>query len=137
LSTYFEKQKNLYYDNLTNVRTKNDMLQWLKYFLVGIAQTAKQSAQTLSNIIELKAKQEHKIQSEFGKRIKTGLLLHNYLLTRPLVTIKDVQEICKISAKSAGELVVLFETKQILKEYTGNFRNRIFMYRAYLDLFND
>lgn len=137
LSRYFEKQKNLYTDNLTNVRTKNDMLQWLKYFLVGIAQTAKQSAQTLSNIIELKAKQEHKIQSEFGKRIKTGLLLHNYLLTRPLVTIKDVQEICKISAKSAGELVVLFETKQILKEYTGNFRNRIFMYRTYLDLFND
>lgn len=137
LSTYFEKQKNLYYDNLTNVRTKNDMLQWLKYFLVGIAQTAKQSSQTLSNIIELKAKHEQRIQSEFGKRIKTGLLLHNYLLTRPLVTIKDVQEICKISAKSAGELVVLFETKQILKEYTGNFRNRIFMYRAYLDLFND
>jgi Fic family protein len=137
LSTYFEKQKNLYYDNLTNVRTKNDMLQWLKYFLVGIAQTAKQSSQTLSNIIELKAKQEQKIQSEFGKRIKTGLLLHNYLLTRPLVTIKDVQEICKISAKSAGELVALFESKQILKEYTGNFRNRIFMYRAYLDLFND
>jgi Fic family protein len=137
LSTYFEKQKNLYYDNLTNVRTKNDMLQWLKYFLVGIAQTAKQSSQTLSNIIELKAKQEQKIQSEFGKRIKTGLLLHNYLLTRPLVSIKDVQEICKISAKSAGELVALFESKQILKEYTGNFRNRIFMYRAYLDLFND
>lgn len=137
LSTYFEKQKNLYYDNLTNVRTKNDMLQWLKYFLVGIAQTAKQSSQVLSNIIELKAKQEQKIQSEFGKRIKTGLLLHNYLLTRPLVTVKEVQEICKISAKSAGELVALFETKQILKEYTGNFRNRIFMYRAYLDLFND
>jgi len=137
LSTYFEKQKNLYYDNLTNVRTKNDMLQWLKYFLVGIAQTAKQSSQTLSNIIELKAKQEHKIQSEFGKRIKTGLLLHNYLLTRPLVAVKDVQEICNISAKSAGELVTLFESKQILKEYTGNFRNRIFMYRAYLDLFND
>jgi Fic family protein len=116
LSTYFEKQKNLYYDNLTNVRTKNDMLQWLKYFLVGIAQTAKQSSQVLSNIIELKAKQEQKIQSEFGKRIKTGLLLHNYLLTRPLVTVKEVQEICKISAKSAGELVALFETKQILKE---------------------
>jgi hypothetical protein len=54
-----------------------------------------------------------------------------------LVTVKEVQEICKISAKSAGELVALFETKQILKEYTGNFRNRIFMYRAYLDLFND
>ena len=32
LSSYFEKDKNLYYDNLTRVRTHNDMLQWIKFF---------------------------------------------------------------------------------------------------------
>ncbi|MFC1731443.1 Fic family protein, partial [candidate division KSB1 bacterium] len=40
LSTYFEKNKALYYNNLSMVRTKNDMLQWIKYFLVGIEQTS-------------------------------------------------------------------------------------------------
>jgi len=29
LSSYFEKDKNLYYDNLTRVRTHNDILQWI------------------------------------------------------------------------------------------------------------
>jgi len=137
LSSYFEKDKSLYYDNLTRVRSQNDLLQWVKYFLVGVAQTAKQAVQTLSNIIELKANTENIIQTQFGKRIKTGMLLHNHLLIQPLVSIKDVQEICKLSPKSAGDLVSLFEQKKVLTEFTGNFRNRIFMYSPYLNLFND
>ncbi|MDX2196423.1 MAG: Fic family protein [Cytophagales bacterium] len=137
LSSYFEKDKNLYYENLTRVRTNNDILLWIKYFLVGIAQTAQQAVETLSRIIILKEATENTIQHEFGKRIKTGLLLHNYLLKQPLVTIKDVQMLCKLSPKAAGDLVALFEDRKLLKEYTGLFRNRIFMYEPYLNIFND
>lgn len=137
LSSYFEKEKNLYYDNLTKVRTKNDMVQWIKYFLVGIAQTSKKAVETLSNIIALKTSTELIIQTEFGKRIKTGYTLHNYLLKQPLVSIKEVQGVCSLSAKAAGELVSLFEEKGILKEYTGHSRNRLFAYMSYLDLFDD
>ena len=46
LSAFFEKNKSLYYDNLTFVRTKNDMIQWLKYFLVGVAETAENATTT-------------------------------------------------------------------------------------------
>ena len=135
LSSYFEKDKNLYYDNLTRVRTHNDMRQWIKYFLVGIAQTASQAVKTLSNIIELKAKTEILIQNEFGKRIKTALILYNYLLKTPLISVKDVEEVCGLRPKYAGELVKLFEDKHILKEYSGQARNRIFVYEEYLNLF--
>lgn len=137
LSSYFEKDKNLYYDNLSRVRTHNEMLQWLKYFLVGIAQTASQAVQTLSNILELKNKNEILIQNELGKRIKTGLLLHNYILTQPLLTIKEVQKVCNLTAKTAGDLVSQFVEKGILKELTGQYRNRIFIYDDYLKMFND
>ena len=115
LSSYFEKDKNLYYDNLTRVRTHNDILQWIKYFLVGIAQTARQATDTLSNIFSLKLQNEHIIQNQFGKRIKTGLQLHNYLFKQPLVTVKNVQDETKLSAKAAGELIALFEKNGFLK----------------------
>ncbi len=136
LSSYFEKDKNLYYDNLTRVRTHNDMMQWIKYFLVGIAQTAKQATQTLDNIISLKTNNEKIIQTNFGKRIKTGLLLHNHLLEQPLLSIKDVQSVSGLSPKAAGELVKQMVENEILKEFTGQFRNRIFIYGKYLDLFS-
>lgn len=137
LSSYFEKEKSLYYDNLTRVRTHNDMIQWIKYFLVGVAQTAKQATQTLSNIISLKAEHERIIQTQFGKRLKTGLTLHNYLLKQPLVTAKEVQQVCSLSPKAAGDLINAFAEKQMLREYTGQSRNRIFAYEPYLELFND
>jgi Fic family protein len=50
LSAFFEKNKGLYYDNLTFVRTKNDMKQWLKYFLVGVAETAESALLETSNV---------------------------------------------------------------------------------------
>jgi Fic family protein len=137
LSTFFEKDKNLYYDNLTRVRTHNDMMQWIKYFLVGIAQTAQLATQTLDNIISLKKEHESLIQETFGKRIRTGLILYNHLLKQPLVTVKEVQSVCDLSAKSAGDLIDLFVSKKILKELTGQFRNRIFMYEPYLNLFSE
>ncbi len=35
LSDFFERNKSLYYDNLTNVRHKNDLVQWIKFFFGG------------------------------------------------------------------------------------------------------
>lgn len=137
LSSFFEKEKNLYYDNLTRVRTHNDLLQWIKYFLVGIIQTTQLATQTLDNIISLKSEHEKIIQTHFGKRIKNGFILHNYLLKQPLITVKEVQNLCELSAKSAGDLIALFVDRKILKELTGQFRNRIFMYEPYLNLFNE
>ena len=137
LSSFFEKDKNLYYDNLTRVRTHNDLTQWIKYFLVGITQTAQLATQTLDNIISLKNKHEGLIREHFGKRIKTGFVLHNYLLEQPLVSVKEVQGVCDLSAKAAGDLINLFVEKGILKELTGKFRNRIFMYEPYLRLFSE
>jgi Fic family protein len=119
------------------VRTGNDITQWIKYFLVGIAQTSQKAAETLGNIIALKMKTEQLIQAEFGRRIKSALLLHNYLLEQPLVSIKEVQKTCSLSPKSAGELVTLFEEKLVLKEFTGQHRNRIFAYESYLNLFDN
>ncbi len=137
LSAYFEKDRNLYYDRLTRVRTHNELLQWIKFFLVGISQTSQKAVEVLNKILDLKSNSEQIIQTEFGKRIKMGLLLHSYLLKQPVVSIKDVQIELGLSAKSAGELIKLFEDRKIIKQFAGNFRNRVYMYHSYLNLFED
>jgi len=54
LSKFFEKHKSTYYDNLTLVREKNDMSRWLKFFLIGVRDTAIESADALSQVLHLK-----------------------------------------------------------------------------------
>lgn len=134
LSVFFEKNKNLYYDNLTRVREKNDMIQWLKYFLVGVEETASQAVKTLGEILELKENTEKKIQQNFGKRAHSAFLLLNELFKKPVTDVKRTQATCSLSPKAANDLIAKMEDHGILKEVTGQNRNRLFMFQDYLDV---
>ncbi len=135
ISVYFEKNKGLYYDNLTWVRTKSDMKQWLKYFLVGIAETAEKSSQTLLNILELKEEIENKISNEFGRKSQQGILLLQYLLKKPSITVNQAKEAIALSYNAANSLITDFIKAGILKEVTGYNRNRVFIFHQYLKQF--
>lgn len=135
LSSYFEKNKSLYYDNLTGVRMKNDMHQWLKYFLVGLEQTAAQAVTNLSKILILKTELEGRLQADFGRRSGTALKLMNSLFEHPVINISNAQKISNISKKAANELVSIFEQEKILVETTGQSRNRVFVFQKYLNIF--
>ena len=135
LSEFFEKNKTLYYDNLELVRTKNDIGQWLKFFLTGVIQTAENGEATLHKITDLKATIEREKILTMGKRAKQGSVLLHALFSKPVVTTKDVQNITGLSPKAANDLVQAFLTAGILKETTGYQRNRVFSFEEYLRLF--
>ena len=136
LSTYFEKRKDLYYDNLDRIRTKNDMKQWIKYFLVGIEQTAAQAAQTLSDILKFKEEVEKKLRANYGRRSHKAILLLHELLRNPFITVDQASRVCGITYKAANNLVKSFQDDELLIEMTGNSRNRLFVFDKYLKIVN-
>lgn len=135
LSTYFEKRKDLYYDNLNSVRVNNDMTHWIKYFLVGIEQTAALASQTLSKILEFKDSIENHVRANYGRRSTTAILLIHKLMQNPVVTVDDAAHLCGISYKSANDIVKLLCTDRYLVESTGQSRNRLFRFKTYTDIF--
>ena len=136
LSEFFEKNKTLYYDNLTFVRTKNDLIQWIKFFLTGIIQTADNSVATLQRIIELKNYIEREKIVRMGKRSKTAIDFLHKLFSQPVISIKTVQQMTNLSPKAATELVKIFVEQKILTETTGYQRNRVFIFEEYVRMFN-
>ncbi|MDD5191286.1 MAG: Fic family protein [Dehalococcoidales bacterium] len=135
LSDYFEKNKTLYYDNLEKVRIKNDMGQWLKFFLTGVIQTAENGVSTLHQITDLKTKIEKDKVLLLGKRAKQGSVLLTALFSQPVVTVKEIQSITGLSPKAANDLVQAFLNAGIVNETTGYQRNRVFVFEDYLKLF--
>lgn len=135
LSSYFDRNKSHYYDNLTLVRSKNDMTQWLKYFLTGMVDTAENAVATLSRVIALKNELEVYINQSFGRRSHSATILLQQLFHNPLLTIQRAKDVCQLSFKSANNLVTDFMNEGILKEMTGQSRNRMFVFERYLDLF--
>ena len=134
LSDFFERHKGQYYDALTRVRTSNDLEHWIKFFLVGVAETARNGKMTFEKIIALRESSEEKIMG-IGKRTRVGKELLRALYTQPIVNTRQVQNKLKISAPSAHSLIAKFEELGILKETTGYKRNRLFSFAEYIKIF--
>lgn len=134
LSDFFEKNKALYYDNLTRVRTHNDLTQWLKYFLEGVRSTSENSIQTFKSIIKIRSEAEHKIMS-LGKKQALAKSFLQFLYGNPIADAGDVAEALEINVSTALRLIDDFIKLNILTEVTGFKRNRIFAFDEYIKLF--
>jgi Fic family protein len=134
LSDFFEKNRKLYYDNLTVVRDKNDITQWFKFFLVGIIETAKSGITTFDNVLQLQKNVDIKIQA-LGSRAANAQRVCNYLYQQPIVDTEKISQVTGISMPTAYKLIADLEKMGILEEVTGGQRGRMYVFKNYLDLF--
>lgn len=135
LSDYFDRYKNLYYDYLTGVRKKDDLVKWLKFFLTGIIDTADDSIRVFKEIIILKNKCEGML-FQLGKKGPSAKLLLDYIFHQPTFDAEDCAKATKLSSVSAYSLINDFIRIGILKELTGYKRNRVFYFPELFILFS-
>lgn len=136
LSDYFERNRTNYYDSLNLVRVNNDMEQWLKFFLTGVIDTSRRSKATLENIVALKYDYESKL-AIFGKRAALARNLLILLYSKPVVNYKFVQQKLELTHPTVNRLLTDFQKIGILKEITGQERNRLFAFSDYIALFRN
>jgi Fic family protein len=134
LSDYFERNRQLYYDNLSRVRTHNDLTQWLKFFLEGVYQTAEISIQTFRSIIAIRHDCEQKILL-MGRGAANAKSLLQYLYSEPVVDAQMVADKLNVDISTALRLINNLVKADILKEKTGYKRNRYFAFEQYIALF--
>ena len=136
LSDFFEKHRDYYYDNLMRVRLKNDLEQWIIFFLVGVIETSKSSIQVFKDIIQLKADIENNKIPKMGSKAEKGIQLLRILFQNPITTSKKLVGELSIAPSTANRLLTEFENLGIIKEYTGFKRNRKYIFKDYFEIFN-
>ena len=135
LSDFFERNKGAYYDALTFVRQRNDMDQWIIFFLSAVIETAKKGKATFGKIVALRSRYEREIMG-LGRRAKLAHTLLLHLFSEPAINVVKTAQILNISITAANRLINALEESKILKETTGFSRNRTFLLHEYVDLFN-
>lgn len=135
LSDFFERNKTLYYDNLMRVRTSNDIKQWLKFFLVGIIETAESGVKTFDEILKLKAQTEEKLQT-LGSKTNNALKVLTYLFKKPITDVSTVMRVTGVSLRTAYNIINDLESLGILNEATGSKRDKVYVFNNYLRLFS-
>ncbi len=136
ISDFFENHRANYFDSLSRVRQSNDMEHWVRFFLTGVAETAKKSRETLEKIIDLRKKYENAIENGMGiKRQKLGKELLRGLFSQPIVTIREIESILKVTFPTASAIASDFEKLGLFTERTGRRKDRVFYLTEYLALF--
>ncbi|RTL13431.1 MAG: Fic family protein [Neisseriaceae bacterium] len=135
LSDFIERNKSLYYESLTFVRTQNNLAGWLKFFLTAVIETAKSGVDTFKQILTLKQEIDSVIFS-FGKKSQNAKALVDFLYQKPIISSADIIEPLGVSKPTANLLLSDFVEKGILIEVTGLQRNKLYSFERYLNIFS-
>ena len=133
LSLYLKTHRQIYYDLLQRVRTHGDWEAWLEFFLEGVAETATNAADAAQRAYRLIAADRRKL-GDTGKSAGTTLKLLDHLQAQPLTTIRAAAQATGLSIPTVTKALAICETLGIVSETTGRRRDRVFVYRRYLDL---
>jgi Fic family protein len=133
-SDFFEKHKGLYYDKLTFAREKNDLTNWIIFFLEAIEETSEKAVSSLQKISQLKDELITGKVSTLGRRVANAQRLLDLLFSQPVVSVKQVEKKLELSNFASGNLFKDFLRLGILKEITGHKRNRLFSFTDYLKI---
>lgn len=136
LSDFFERNRMLYFDNLMRARTHNDINQWLKFFLTGVIEISKNGVETFNGIMQLQKNLDLKLQTLGIRRLEAQKII-DYLYKNPVIDASKVEKIINKSKATHYKLIADLERLEILKEISGAQRNKLYVFKEYLDLFNE
>ena len=137
LSYFFKQHRQQYYEELQSVRDSGTWEQWLTFFLSGIVEVSRQATETARRILALREEHRRVITDNFGRAAGNGHRVLEYIYRHPIVSVGDVQGLIETTYPAANGLVARLVKHGILHEFTGQARNRRFMYKSYIDLFHD
>ncbi len=127
LSAYFEAHRQRYYDCLQRVRTDGDWAGWLRFFLTGVAETAREGVRRAAQLMELR----ERFQRRLRERPKVLALL-DHLFLNPYMSVARAQRVLKVSNPTARQAVRALEEKGMLEEITGRSWGRLYLARPIL-----
>jgi len=137
ISHYFKQHRDQYYDLLQKIRADGAWEAWLKFFLTAVFTVSQEATETARKIVNLREEHRRSITGSFGGTTANGLIVLESLFSHPIITVNDIARITGVSFTSANKLMNRFAEKGILREATGQTRNRLFRYADYIGLFSD
>ncbi len=134
MSAYFEKDKNSYYAALDNVRKKNDLMGWCKYFLTILIETAEDGKNTFIQIKKLEDNVKERT-NQMQKRCANAQTLIAFMYQNPLISVSKAAEILHVSLPTARGLIHTMEKKGLLEHYTKKSHAPIYVFAPYMNIF--
>ena len=133
LSLRLKDERRRYGELLNDVRFDGDWEAWLSFFFEAIKDAADAVVESTTQLSHLFADDRARIE-QTGRRRFTALQVHDILMERPYLRINDVLARTNLSRPGAAAGMNTLGELSIVREVTGNARNRVFAYDQYMDV---
>lgn len=137
--SYFLKSNRVeYYDRMTEVRNSGNYEQWIEFFLRAILVSSEDAIAAIDLLSALHEKNLASIDS-IGTTVRTKNTIKkvfSYLEKNPIIDINKTAAALSISFNTVSNAVKHLQEIEILEQTINRSRNRVFSYKAYLDILN-
>jgi len=120
---------------ITNVRLTGDWESWLEFFADAVVDTATQAVRTAQQLTKLASADAQRI-NELGRVAGSVSKIHLALLERPIASPNWLREQTELSAATVNACLKHLEQIKVVKEMTGQKRNRLYSYSRYIEVMN-
>ena len=136
ISYFLKKNKIEYYDRMSEVRLKGNYEQWIKFFLEGVYESAKDAVETIDKLTSLHDNYCRKIK-DLGRRAKNAMRVFEYLEANPIIEIQKTARELDIAFNTISSIVKDLIGIGVLEQTSTQSRNRTFVYKEYLEILKE
>ncbi|MGP1385770.1 MAG: Fic family protein [Thainema sp.] len=142
VSLHFKKHRNQYYRLLQEIRTQGNWEEWLIFFLEGVTAIANQATEKIRALMAL-FERDRKVVGESRKgsiyqsvAVQSNLTVYDYLKKKIAIRIPETAEVCGTTKPTVKRAIEDLQQLGIVTEVTGKPRNKVYIYKEYLDILN-
>ena len=133
VSGFLKQHQMEYYRLLSGVRKDGDWESWIAFFLEGVCVAVTDAEKSIVQIATLVAADRRKLL-ESPKVNAPAYRLCELLPMMPRFTVERVRKVLETTFPTANAAVKTLQELGLIGETTGNKKNRIFSYSAYITL---
>lgn len=136
LSLYFKRHRETYYDLLQRVRLTGDWESWVSFFAEAVRDSARQSVATANELTAMIRRDRSAVQA-LGRLAGSAYRVFDALTARPVLSAAAACAKTGLAPHTVLKVMAALEKAGIVRETTGQKRNRLFCYDSYLKVLSE
>ena len=134
LSAFFEAARRDYYESLRGVSDRGAWLDWLEYFLLGVARMSEDALNRATRINDLLADWRSKMA---GQSTNTPLRMVDLLAANPFLTITSAARQLHLAFTTAQRAIERLERNGIVQQVSDAKRDRVYCAQELLHILEE
>jgi Fic family protein len=136
ISLFLKSHRQRYYELLNNVRKEGDWESWLIFFAEAIEVSATSAVGSAEQLVD-RAKVDAAIIDKQGRSRINLTKVHKFFLQRPISNSSVLKDATVLAPATIQTALKKLCDLNILSEITGKKRDRVYAYKAYIDILNE